>query len=164
MSDRATTPLPPLRRRPEHQARVGPQGAAWQYRSCQGARRRFGGHCTRTTCADKARVAFLLGPRLWMRRLCLCLSCRVCFSALLPHGRARHHLLQRLFISWVALQAVADIIRTTLGPRSMLKMLLDASGGAQPIPNKSSAYSRAVRASCARPARALCAVARGHGC
>lgn len=26
-------------------------------------------------------------------------------------------------------QAVADIIRTTLGPRSMLKMLLDASGG-----------------------------------
>lgn len=28
-------------------------------------------------------------------------------------------------------QAVADIIRTTLGPRSMLKMLLDASGGAR---------------------------------
>jgi T-complex protein 1 subunit gamma len=27
------------------------------------------------------------------------------------------------------LQAVADIIRTTLGPQSMLKMLLDASGG-----------------------------------
>lgn len=27
------------------------------------------------------------------------------------------------------LQAVADIIRTTLGPRAMLKMLLDASGG-----------------------------------
>ncbi|KAG4982855.1 hypothetical protein JHK82_027703 [Glycine max] len=26
-------------------------------------------------------------------------------------------------------QAVADIIRTTLGPRSKLKMLLDASGG-----------------------------------
>jgi len=26
-------------------------------------------------------------------------------------------------------QAVADVIRTTLGPRSMLKMLLDASGG-----------------------------------
>lgn len=26
-------------------------------------------------------------------------------------------------------QAVADIIRTTLGPRSMLKMLLDAQGG-----------------------------------
>lgn len=26
-------------------------------------------------------------------------------------------------------QAVADIIRTTLGPRSMLKMLLDANGG-----------------------------------
>ncbi|KAL6997187.1 T-complex protein 1 subunit gamma, partial [Sarracenia purpurea var. burkii] len=28
-----------------------------------------------------------------------------------------------------SLQAVADIIRTTLGPRSMLKMLLDAAGG-----------------------------------
>ena len=27
------------------------------------------------------------------------------------------------------LQAVADIIRTTLGPRAMLKMLLDAGGG-----------------------------------
>jgi len=27
-------------------------------------------------------------------------------------------------------QAVADIVRTTLGPRAMLKMLLDASGGA----------------------------------
>ena len=27
------------------------------------------------------------------------------------------------------MQAVADIIRTTLGPRSMLKMLLDANGG-----------------------------------
>ena len=27
------------------------------------------------------------------------------------------------------LQAVADIVRTTLGPRAMLKMLLDASGG-----------------------------------
>lgn len=26
-------------------------------------------------------------------------------------------------------QAVADIVRTTLGPRAMLKMLLDASGG-----------------------------------
>lgn len=37
--------------------------------------------------------------------------------------------------SWFSLsftfvcQAVADIIRTTLGPRSMLKMLLDAAGG-----------------------------------
>ena len=27
------------------------------------------------------------------------------------------------------IQAVADIVRTTLGPRSMLKMLLDAGGG-----------------------------------
>lgn len=30
----------------------------------------------------------------------------------------------------ICMQAVADIIRTTLGPRSMLKMLLDAAGGA----------------------------------
>lgn len=28
-----------------------------------------------------------------------------------------------------AWQAVAEVIRTTLGPRSMLKMLLDAAGG-----------------------------------
>ena len=28
-----------------------------------------------------------------------------------------------------AAKAVSDIIRTTLGPRSMLKMILDASGG-----------------------------------
>ena len=27
------------------------------------------------------------------------------------------------------MQAVADIVRTTLGPRAMLKMLLDANGG-----------------------------------
>ena len=33
-------------------------------------------------------------------------------------------------VSVVVHQAVADIIRTTLGPQSMLKMLLDASGGA----------------------------------
>jgi T-complex protein 1 subunit gamma len=31
--------------------------------------------------------------------------------------------------SRAGLQAVADIVRTTLGPRAMLKMLLDASGG-----------------------------------
>ena len=29
----------------------------------------------------------------------------------------------------LCLQVVADVIRTTLGPRSMLKMLLDAGGG-----------------------------------
>ena len=34
-----------------------------------------------------------------------------------------------LFNLYLDGQAVADIIRTTLGPRSMLKMLLDASGG-----------------------------------
>ncbi len=32
-------------------------------------------------------------------------------------------------IKWHMMQAVADIVRTTLGPRAMLKMLLDASGG-----------------------------------
>ena len=32
-------------------------------------------------------------------------------------------------ISSFFVQAVADIIRTTLGPRSMLKMLLDPMGG-----------------------------------
>ena len=32
------------------------------------------------------------------------------------------------------LQAVADIVRTTLGPRAMLKMLLDASGGMLAFP------------------------------
>ena len=31
------------------------------------------------------------------------------------------------------MQTVADVIRTTLGPRSMLKMLLDASGGTSVI-------------------------------
>ncbi|KAG6737207.1 hypothetical protein POPTR_018G138200v4 [Populus trichocarpa] len=38
-------------------------------------------------------------------------------------GRKVHH------ANIQAAKAVADIIRTTLGPRSMLKMLLDASGG-----------------------------------
>lgn len=35
----------------------------------------------------------------------------------------------------LGLQAVADIIRTTLGPRSMLKMLLDANGGEHEHPS-----------------------------
>ena len=34
-----------------------------------------------------------------------------------------------LFLKTPSKQAVADIVRTTLGPRAMLKMLLDASGG-----------------------------------
>ena len=34
-----------------------------------------------------------------------------------------------LSLSKTPSQAVADIVRTTLGPRAMLKMLLDASGG-----------------------------------
>ena len=34
-----------------------------------------------------------------------------------------------LFLKTPSKKAVADIVRTTLGPRAMLKMLLDASGG-----------------------------------
>ena len=41
-----------------------------------------------------------------------------------------------------AAKAVSDIIRTTLGPRSMLKMILDASGGAL-----HASRARAIRAS-----------------
>ena len=37
--------------------------------------------------------------------------------------------LSQFFFCNTYLQAVADIIRTTLGPRAMLKMLLDAGGG-----------------------------------
>ena len=37
---------------------------------------------------------------------------------------------REVFIHYVGMvQAVSDIIRTTLGPRSMLKMLLDPNGG-----------------------------------
>lgn len=35
----------------------------------------------------------------------------------------------RLPVRRLSAQAVADIIRTTLGPRSMLKMILDPMGG-----------------------------------
>lgn len=53
---------------------------------------------------------------------------------------------------------MADIIRTTLGPRSMLKMLLDASGG-QPLlfydlyvaPNPSLAQQLKTFAGCLQP-------------
>lgn len=38
-------------------------------------------------------------------------------------------IIQLIFVHFT-MQAVADIICTTLGPRSMLKMLLDAGGGA----------------------------------
>jgi T-complex protein 1 subunit gamma len=40
-----------------------------------------------------------------------------------------HFLRNVLSLTATFLQAVADIIRTTLGPRSMLKMLLDPMGG-----------------------------------
>ncbi len=50
------------------------------------------------------------------------------------------------------LQAVADIVRTTLGPRAMLKMLLDASGGAVLLSTLSS-----VASSVLQPLDACCA-------
>lgn len=49
---------------------------------------------------------------------------------LLPRPEAHYihdHQHDQIMVSF--LQAVADIVRTTLGPRAMLKMLLDASGG-----------------------------------
>ena len=48
----------------------------------------------------------------------------------LPRKKLRYiHDHQHDQIMMSLLQAVADIVRTTLGPRAMLKMLLDASGG-----------------------------------
>ena len=56
-----------------------------------------------------------------------------------------------------AAKAVSDIIRTTLGPRSMLKMILDASGGTTTTTtDDDDAYARVfarVHASRARRAR-----------
>ena len=40
-----------------------------------------------------------------------------------------HYSFNSTDLMFYIVQAVADIIRTTLGPRSMLKMLLDAAGG-----------------------------------
>jgi T-complex protein 1 subunit gamma len=42
------------------------------------------------------------------------------------------------------MQAVADIIRSTLGPRSMLKMLLDPNGGVPRETRQRSACGRAA--------------------
>jgi hypothetical protein len=62
--------------------------------------------------------------------------------ALLPHhaSNPQHIFLCAAHASMLLLQAVSDIIRTTLGPRSMLKMLLDPNGG-EHLP---AAHSRAV--------------------
>jgi hypothetical protein len=46
---------------------------------------------------------------------------------------------------------VSDIIRTTLGPRSMLKMLLDASGGARATRRDAAWRVCALHASPLRP-------------
>ena len=58
-----------------------------------------------------------------------------------------------------AAKAVSDIIRTTLGPRSMLKMILDASGGTTTTTTDDddayAASSRRVHARVARGARAI---------
>ena len=52
--------------------------------------------------------------------------CVICFLRFTFLSNSYHFI---AFPFPLVLQAVADIIRTTLGPRSMLKMLLDASGG-----------------------------------
>ena len=81
--------------------------------------------------AAKVRVAMclrqhnsMLSGRL-LHKSCMTPSCQeLC-------NRIANHASQPLS---VLLQAVADIVRTTLGPRAMLKMLLDASGGAPSDP------------------------------
>ena len=66
-------------------------------------------------------------------------------------------------ISWCApLQAVADIIRTTLGPRSMLKMLLDPNGGACSL--DAAATSQIVPPPFNICCRCACTVRTGYGC
>lgn len=49
-----------------------------------------------------------------------------CIASALP---CRRRFLSLLPAAACPRQAVADIVRTTLGPRAMLKMLLDANGG-----------------------------------
>jgi chaperonin GroEL (HSP60 family) len=56
--------------------------------------------------------------------------CSCCRNTQAQRVRAPRRLQKKLNIM-LHLQAVSDIIRTTLGPRSMLKMLLDPNGGAQ---------------------------------
>ena len=56
-----------------------------------------------------------------------------------------------------AAKAVSDIIRTTLGPRSMLKMILDASGGTTTTTTTTTTHIASSRESTrlARGARAI---------
>ena len=51
-----------------------------------------------------------------------------------------------------AAKAVSDIVRTTLGPKSMLKMLLDPMGGIV-LTNDGNAILREVREKTAHPPR-----------
>ena len=53
-----------------------------------------------------------------------------------------------------AAKAVSDIIRTTLGPRSMLKMILDASGGTTDDDDDDDAYRVFARVHASRARRA----------
>lgn len=52
-------------------------------------------------------------------------------------------------------QAVADIVRTTLGPRAMLKMLLDANGGIVLTNDGAAGWAGVVGSSRAAPASPL---------
>lgn len=54
-----------------------------------------------------------------------------------------------------AAKAVSDIIRTTLGPRSMLKMILDASGGTTTTTTTTHIASSRESTRLARGARAI---------
>jgi chaperonin GroEL (HSP60 family) len=54
-----------------------------------------------------------------------------------------------------AAKAVSDIIRTTLGPRSMLKMILDASGGTTTTTTATHIASSRESTRLARGARAI---------
>lgn len=112
---RLTRSRPPSPRRHQHQARDRPHRAAEQHRRREGASRRprspassrSPGQISRTFARD-------LGTPPSRRRRSTPSPPAL---TLVPAPRAHP-------------QAVSDIIRTTLGPRSMLKMILDASGGA----------------------------------
>ena len=60
-----------------------------------------------------------------------------------------------------AAKAVADIIRTTLGPRSMLKMLLDPLGGIV-MTNDGNAILREINVSCSLAPYSSSALAARH--
>ena len=57
-------------------------------------------------------------------------SCVLCFASPLSRAQVQRETGRKAQLSNIqAGKAVSDIIRTTLGPRSMLKMLLDPMGG-----------------------------------